>query len=260
VRRALNGLAPKWVIVYWEFNCALSFVNGSLKRDNIATYNVMHGEKNFYAKNAFFEVERCYCWDSHYIELFRRGFARSDFKVFQNPAFKIDGTQEMDRLPAGVGLIVPDLATLSADPQEAKHLIKKIAGACDSIAESYDVSVRPHPVYEEAFVALHPFINDKLKIVTIQQEGARAFILHRSLLIGTNSTMLLEAVHMRREVVMLDTPVSADQERHRYIHCHPNVTTCSIDALASTVLEILSRPTPDRFPQTGKTGTERYEA
>jgi hypothetical protein len=258
VRSALNGFSPKWVIVYWEFSCALSFVSETLSRDNIATYNVMHGDKNFYAKNAFFEVGRCYCWDSYYADLFRKESVRAEFRIFQNPAFGMspaEATRDTNRTPNTIGLTVPDLATLSVDSREAAHLMKKIAEACNSLAAHYDISVRPHPLYVENFLRLRPFLQNSVQVATIEHENARAFILRCALLVGTNSTMLLEAAHLGRKVIMLSTPATAQQDKHHYLDRHPNVVACSIGALTATVRETLSQTPPGRFQQPGKTGT-----
>lgn len=258
VRGALNGLAPKWIIVYWEFSCALSFVSGALRGDKIATYNVMHGDKNFYAKNAFFEVDRCYCWDSYYAGLFRKESVRAEFRIFQNPAFKMSAADvlcEAVRRPSTIGLTVPDLEMLSADSREAAHLMKKIAEACNTLAANYDVSVRPHPLYVENFLRLRPFLQDSVEVVTAEDENARAFILRHALLIGTNSTVLLEAAHLGRKVILLSAPTTTRQDRHHYLYSHPNVVTCSIDALTTTARETLSQSPPDRFRQPRKTGT-----
>jgi len=257
VREALNGLTPEWVIVYWEFSCALSFVNGSLRENGVATYNVMHGEKNFYAKHAFFEVTRCYCWDSYYIDLFRKECVRADFRAFRNPAFEPNKSEESNFMPTGIGLVVPDPATLSTNPRDAKHFAKQIATACNELAGHHDLSVRPHPIYNEGFHALRPFMSLALKIVTAEQENARTFILRRELLIGTNSTMLLEAARLGRKVIMLNTPATSEQERHHYIDPYPNVMTCSIDALTATVVNFLNQSVSDRFPQPVKTDTDR---
>lgn len=258
-RGALNGLTPKWAVVYWEYSCALSFVRGALRKSGVATYNVMHGDKNFYAKNAFFDVDRCYCWDSYYVDLFQRELVRAEFRVFRNPGFEPDSSHKQNNGPISVGLVVPDLVTLSSDPREAQNVMEQIANACNALAKHYSVSIRPHPVYKESFHALRPHLSAALKIITTKQEDTRTFITRRALIVGTKSTMLLEAAHLGQRVIMLDTPASAQHEKHHYAAIHPNITTCSIDTFALTSREILEQLKCDRFTQSGKTDKQNRQ-
>ncbi len=241
VRGALTGLVPVWVTVYWEFSCAVTFIAAALRQDGIETYNVMHGDKNFFAKAAFFEVTRCYCWDVYYVDLFQRGHVRADFRVFQNPAFRLSSNEvarERESTPIGVGLMVPALVTLSANPREAMRLMGMIADACNIVAAACEISVRPHPLYGEDFYVLRPKLNGAVRISKADSEGPRAFILNHALLIGTNSTMLLEAAHLGRKVVLLSTAVTAEAGMHPYLHRHPNVFRSSIADLMSTIVRV----------------------
>ncbi len=260
VRGALDGLAPKWIAVYWEFSCAVSLIAAALKMDGIATYNVMHGDKNFFAKNAFFEVARCYCWHRYYVDLFKREYVHSDFKIFQNPAFRLgpaDPAPYSNDASANVGLIAPALVTLSDNPQEAARIMETLAAACNTISINYNLSVRPHPIYREDFRGLRPHLNHQVQTAASEQETPRAFILRHAVLVGTSSTMLLEAAHLDRKVIFLKTPVTEDMESGHYIFSWPNVHKCEVKDLAGTVaLALLSPPMPLQFQQTRKADTD----
>ena len=255
VRNALDGLAPTWIVVYWEFSCAMTFITGALRDDGVETYNVMHGEKNFFAKNAFFEVTRCYCWDAYYVDLFQQEHVRADYRIFQNPAFRLNPAEEAhdrEHTPMGVGLVVPSLVTLSANPQETACLTEMIADACNAVATVYGVSVRPHPLYREDFHILRSRLNDAVQIVTAECESPRAFILRHAILIGTNSSMLLEAAHLGRKVIMFSTPVTTETETNHYIYRLPNVFTCSVNELTATMVQIMNQPNASPVPASEK--------
>ena len=259
VRGALDGLSPKWVVVYWEFSCAVTFIAWTLKRDGIATYNVMHGDKNFFAKNAFFEVTRCYCWHSHYIDLFKREHVRSDFRTFSNPTFCLSPAEiacSKEKTSTEVGVITPALATLSTKPQDAVRIMQTLARACNAISTEYDVNVRPHPLYREDFRILRPELNDRVQTTAIDKETPRAFILRNAVLIGTNSTMLLEAAYLGRKVILLETPVTAKMEAGHYIYHQPNVFRCAIEDLKATVATALKLPAPLQFQPLKKADTD----
>ena len=255
VRGALDNSAPEWVAVYWEFNCAITFIAAVLKKDGIATYNIMHGDKGFFAKHAFFEVTRCYCWHQYYIDLFQKEYVRSDFRVFENPAFHLNPSElalANEWPQAGVGLVTPALATLSAKSRKAKSIMIKLAKTCNTIAEKYDVSVRPHPLYWEDFRHLRPLLSRQVKITAIDCEKPRTFILRNAILVGTNSTMLLEAAHIGKKVIILDTPAIEEIKLMHYIYSQPNVFICKINDLEKTVAAALAQPISLRFLQTKK--------
>ncbi len=260
VRGALDGLSPTWVAVYWEFSCAITFIAATLKKEGIATYNVMHGDKNFFAKHAFFEVERCYCWHTDYVDLFEREHVRSDFRTFPNPAFRLspdEMARDNEKGTATVGVITPALATLSTDSRGALSVMKTLAAACNSISTEYDVSVRPHPLYQEDFQALRPELNNRVQTSAVDQERPRAFILRHALLIGTNSTMLLEAAHIGRKVILIETPVTAAMESGPSAYHRPNVYRCTVEDLTATVALALTQPEPPQFQLPQKADTDR---
>ena len=71
-RAALNNFNTKFVLVYWEFSCSLSFITEVLGAEGVEVYNIMHGDKHIYAKHAFFETTKCYCWNQFYIDILQK--------------------------------------------------------------------------------------------------------------------------------------------------------------------------------------------
>ncbi len=196
VRGALHGLSTTWVIVYWEFSCALSFITAVLSKERVDIFNVMHGEKNYFAKNAFFEVTRCYCWSTYYVELFERLSARADFRIFDKPPIHLE---TVSVAPTTIGILTPSSAQLADSA-----FTSDFAGACNSIVRDYPVTVRIHPMYREDFIQLRSHLDSKIKVSDSAAESPLQFINEHPVLAGAPSTLLLDAIHAGRQVVVLD--------------------------------------------------------
>lgn len=241
VRAALTGLLPKFIIVYWEFSCSLSFITLAMHTSTTETYNVMHGDKFYYAKHAFFEVTRCYCWNSYYVDLFRSEHARSDFRVFQNESFTLSAREREQRLtcePGTIGIAAPHIATLAQTKALEAMAAQAFSSAVNKLAETHHVKIRPHPFYETEFTTFRPHLSPEVKIERPETTPPRQFLIENNLIIGTVSTLLLEAAHLGFDVIILETEVMASVQSYHYLYQMQNVHTASLTTLQQVVANI----------------------
>ena len=132
--------APKAFIVCSEYSFTSSIMTEYCRRNNIQHINVMHGEKLFYIRDAFFEFDRCYVWDEFYKNLFMRLKAHEHQFIVEAPPSlcfqKQETAKEVD-------------FTFYLGTEGEKEL-QKLAGYCERLQSlGYQVAVRPHPRYTD---------------------------------------------------------------------------------------------------------------
>ena len=241
VRPVLNKNAPRFILVYWEFSCSLSFLTYILHRQNIKLYNVMHGDKHFYAKHAFFEVDKCFCWNNYYIKLFRNVHARSEFVRFENPAFRItsDEAKWLEKnKPDKIGIVAPHTSTLSDNPNELSKYIIKFSQALNNLALENNLIIRTHPHYNDDFKVFLQYLSKDITIEKPSERKARFFILESRVIIGTVSSILLEAAHLNKNVITIDTPAIETVQNYHYIYNLPNVHNTNLNSLYETIYSL----------------------
>ena len=241
VRAALTRSRPRFILVYWEFSCSLSAIVQAIGQDGIETYNIMHGDKHYYAKHAFFEVDRCYCWNTFYIDIFQEEHVRADFRVFTNPGFVLSAEEEsycQGNAPTGIGIAAPHIATLSDRNGNQKDAADQFANAVNALAINHPVTIRPHPFYTREFDVIRSRLSSRVTIEHPTSKSARMFLLDYRVIVGTVSTLLLEAAHLGCKVVILSTSVMKNVESYHYLYKMENVFTSTLDTLTDTIATI----------------------
>ena len=241
VRPVLNRNAPQFIIVYWEFSCSLSYLTYILHKQNIKIYNVMHGDKHFYAKHAFFEVDKCFCWNEYYITLFKSVHARSEFIPFENPAFKITSEETKwlnENKPDKIGIVAPHTSTLTDNPVELRTYVIKFSQIINNLALKYDVIIRTHPHYNDDFNIFLKYLSKSITIERPSQREARLFILESRIIIGTVSSILIEAANLNKNVITIDTPAIETFQNYHYMYNLPNVHNSNLNCLYEKVCSL----------------------
>lgn len=241
VRNALSGLLPKFMLVYWEFSCSLSFITLAMQKSAVETYNVMHGDKFYYAKHAFFEVTRCYCWNNYYADLFKEEYARADFRIFQNKSFTLTGEEKEQRLscePRTIGIAAPHIATLARTKAQEAKAIQAFSSAVNKLAETHHVKIRPHPFYETEFEAFRAHLAPAICVESHEAATPRQFLIENEIIVGTVSTLLLEAAHIGSNVIVLETEVMTSVQSYHYLYQLENVHTATLATLLKIVASI----------------------
>lgn len=241
VRAALQGQRPSFVLVYWEFSCSLSFITEALSGSEIETYNVMHGDKFYYAKHAFFEATRCYCWNQFYVDLFTEEHAKADFRVFNNTAFSLSESEQTKREACHtgtIGIAAPHLATLSDNKDQDAKAVAGFSRAVNRLSDKYSVKVRPHPFYESDFEKFKPLLSPAINVESHRVTSPRSFLMENEIIVGTVSTLLLEAAHLGFPVVILNTKMTESVQSYHYLYQMENVYIATLETLATAVADI----------------------
>lgn len=69
--RAIRLYKPKAILTYGEYSFVSSVLTGYCHSKNVEHINIMHGEKMFNIRDSFFQFDRCFVWDNHYVKLFK---------------------------------------------------------------------------------------------------------------------------------------------------------------------------------------------
>ena len=136
---AIEKYSPEAIAVCAEYSFTSSVLTAYCKQRNIKHIDVMHGEKMYYMRDAFFKFDECYIWDEYYKKLLLTMRAdRSQFIVEIPASLKFDGewirTQKYDYT-----------YYLGAESEEVLRKISKILKKL--YEDGKQISIRPHPRY-----------------------------------------------------------------------------------------------------------------
>ena len=234
LRTAIIENDPSFIIIYWEFSCSISFITYTLNREDKEVYNVMHGDKHYYAKHAFFEVNQCYCWNNYYIELFKEVFVKSEFIKFNNPAFELK-KNEVHWLqlnpPNNIGIVAPHTSTLTDKSKDLKDYISKFSKIMNKLALNNNLTIRTHPKYKQDFDIFKKYLSNQVTIEEANERNARFFILESYVIIGTVSSILIEAAYLGKNVIIINTPSIGTVQNYHYLYNLPNVYIVNLEEL-----------------------------
>ena len=223
-RAMLDYYPAQQILIDGEFDCALSILTSYVHRHGKHLYNVMHGDKFISALDTFFEVDRCYCWNTFYIEQFTAQYAKADFRIYENPAFQKN--PEDDVAAEGIGVILP-IAYFIEDQKQ----IKAFAHTLNQLSEKFSVHIRHHPMLSKEISSLKPFINEKIIFCAPTDEPLKKFILRHELLFCSGSSTLAESVMLGRKTFAIKCSYVDNVVSHHYILNLPNAEIVSIEKL-----------------------------
>jgi len=79
------SVKPAEIIVQNEYSFTSSALTAYCRMFGIIHINVMHGEKLLLIRDSFFEYDKCYVWNKHYINIFLKLRAKSDQFIVKMP-------------------------------------------------------------------------------------------------------------------------------------------------------------------------------
>ena len=241
LRQAIKYNNPRFILVYWEFSCSLSFLTYALHKNNIRVYNIMHGDKHYYAKHSFFEVDKCFCWNKYYIGIFKDVHARSEFIQFENPAYRITPKEEIwlnEHTSDKIGIVAPHTSTLTDNSKELSNYILKFSRVINKLARENKVIIRTHPHYKDDFNVFLRYLSEDVVIENPSERESRFFILESRIIIGTVSSILIEAAHLNKHVITIDTPAIEAVKNYHYMYNLPNVHNIHLENLYEKIYSL----------------------
>lgn len=189
-RYIIQRYHPQAILVCNEYSFSSSFLTLFCSENNVQHIDIMHGEKLFYIRDAFFSYDECIVWDDYYIELFSRLKAHSSkytivpLEVKERPALNIkyDYTYYLQ--------------------SESRETLLEIAKQLRILKDQgLIVAYRPHPIYENENTAeiMKDFEREDSCSVPILES-----ISQTRNVISKYSTVLYQAYLLDRKVVIDD--------------------------------------------------------
>lgn len=188
--------SPKTLIQFGEFSFSSSILTEYCHSYGVSHVDVMHGEKLFNIRDAYFHYDECYVWDEHYVKLFKAMKAEpTQFVVALPPSLKIDS--EKNRNQAAYADYKYYLALY--DEMTIKQIVESMAFA---VNEGKSVKYRPHPRYSDLDM-LKRYVKEEdiewPKQVSIQESIANA-----RWAVGSFTTVMVQAYLSGKGVIMDD--------------------------------------------------------
>ena len=188
--------SPNVLIQFGEFSYSSSILTAYCHRFNIRHINIMHGEKTWFIRDAYFHYDECYVWDEHYAKIFRE--------------LKAEPTQFIVAVPESLHIDVEKYRNEKDYADYKYYLGEYNEEELDSIVRSMafveqegkKVKYRPHPRYSD-FALLRKYVGED-KIETPSEVSIMESISNLEFAVGSFSTVLSQAYFSGKKVILDD--------------------------------------------------------
>jgi hypothetical protein len=194
-----NKYRPSAVIVSSEYSFTSSVLSLYLLKKGIEHINIMHGEKLYNIRDSFFRFSKCYVWDEHYIQLFKKLFAyENQFEVSLNPHHE-------KLIKAKKYIVKENIIKFYWASEKNTDELKYIKNRLNKLKQKgFKVIIRYHPLHKEYFnknilIYFNNFIIEDPNSIDIYNS-----LFETNYVLASYSTVLLEANMMGRIVVIND--------------------------------------------------------
>lgn len=204
-RNLIERYRPKAIIATSEYSFCSSVLTKFCRNNGVLHINVMHGEKLFDMTSTFFEFDRCYVWDSHYIDLFEELRAKPNQFVIAVPeSMKFD--RELPEPKADLKVFLSN---------ESKSELKRMKNRLDRILSENimnirKIVIRPHPIYG-SLKNTEKVFSDGYTIENCKDVGIEDSITESRYVMARYSTVLQQALNNGVKIILDDctSPKSA---------------------------------------------------
>lgn len=213
---------PSVMIEFGEFSFSSSILTAYCHQYNVKHIDIMHGEKLWFIRDAYFHYDECYVWDEYYTNLFRSLKAEpTQFRVALPPSLQID--TEAYSNPNVYANYKYYLALYSEE---------QIAGIVRTMAfakqEGKTVKYRPHPRYSDMSLLRKYVTEDEIEYPT--KVGILESISNLEYAVGSYTTVLIQAYFSGKKVILDDVTYRQqydDLKKMKYILANNNLETLS---------------------------------
>ncbi len=191
---AIKRYNPRAIIVCSEFSYTSSILTQYCESKGVLHINVMHGEKLYYIRDAFFRFSRCYVWNDSFRTLFETLRADKAQFIIQKPSslvFKDTGRIEK---------VYDFTYYLGYESDEELRRIRKHLMILQS--KGYSINIRPHPRYSDA-ERIQKIYND-IPIEDTKTCNIEVSVLRSKHVVSLYSTVLRQAYENNVDVVIDD--------------------------------------------------------
>jgi hypothetical protein len=192
----ISKYQPRALLVHNEYSFTSSILTCYCNYRNVLHINIMHGEKLYFIRDAFFRYDRCYVWHKHYSDLFI--------------SMKASMSQFEIALPSSMCINCDELYNATHYVEYKYYLAEYTKKELLSIIHSMNIIIqkgvivhyRPHPRYSD--ISLLEQYVDRNLIEYPDHISIQASIANTSYVIGSYTTVLLQAYTSGKEIILDD--------------------------------------------------------
>lgn len=201
---------PKAIITWTESSFATSLISEYCEAKGVENIGIMHGERLYGLKLAFFRCSRYYAWDDDYVNLFRLMRCEpTQFHVELPPAVTLPSLKRMDKKYR-----YDYTFYLQGETQDS---MRKLQGICKILlANNKKIAVRPHPRcgLPEGVILSEGVEIQSSKAVSIEESLERT-----EFVVAKWSTILYQAYYQNIPIIIDDCTVDGLYEKLKSRHC-----------------------------------------
>ena len=184
----------KVMIQFGEFSFSSSILTAYCHFKGVKHVDVMHGEKLYYIRDAYFHYDEAYVWNQHYVDLFKMLRAEpTQFRIALPPSMRIDTVKYSN--PLAYADYKYYLANFSEE--EIISIVNSMSFARN---EGKSVKYRPHPRYSD-MTLLRKYVPEENienpRMVPIQES-----IANMGCAVGSYTTVLVQAYFSGKDVLL----------------------------------------------------------
>lgn len=197
--------SPKVMIQFGEFSFSSSILTAYCHKYGIKHVDIMHGEKLYYIRDAFFHYDECYVWDEHYFKLFCELKAEpTQFIVALPESIHINTKQHInDAVYADYKYYLAATSEI-----EMKEIVESMQFA---IRNGKKVKYRPHPRYTDMSL-LRKYVKEE-EIEDYKKVGILDSISNLEYAVGSYTTVLSQAFFSDKKVLLDDVTFKSEYEK-----------------------------------------------
>lgn len=201
---------PQAMIQFGEFSFSSSILTAYCHRYGVSHIDIMHGEKLYFIRDAFFHYDECYVWSEHYARLFKELKAEStQFRIAVPKSIKITDCNIKYRDKDREAYYADYKYYLAIYTEEQiKSIVESMSFAK---RESKTVRFRPHPRYSDMALLRKYVKEDEIELpntVTIIDS-----ILNLDYAVGSYTTVLTQAFFSGKNVLLDDVTFKEQQDK-----------------------------------------------
>lgn len=213
---------PKTIIQFGEFSFSSSILTAFCHKYEIKHLNIMHGEKLYFIRDAYFHYDECYVWDEHYVNLFRDLKAEpSQFIVALPPSLNIDILSHLNpHLYADYKYYLAEFTE-----EQIKSIVHSMSFALE---HGKSVKYRPHPRYSDIDLLKKYVAEDDIE--DFNNVNILYSIANIEYAVGSYSTVLTQAFFSGKKVALDDMTFAKEYQQLKdrcYILSNKNISKLS---------------------------------
>lgn len=198
---------PQAMIQFGEFSFSSSVLTAYCHLHGVKHIDVMHGEKLFNIRDAYFHYDECYVWSEHYVRLLTALKAEpTQFRIAVPPSLKIDSSRYKK------ADCYADYKYYLANYSE-ERLQSIVSAMAFAEKEGKSVKYRPHPRYSNLEILRKYVPEEQIELpeeVTIMESVANL-----GCAVGSFTTVLVQAHFSEKNVMMDDVAQKKEYDKLR---------------------------------------------